>query len=112
MSDCIFCKIRAGEIPAEIVYEDDHVIAFKDINPQAPVHALVIPREHIVTMHEINDETLSGKIFNAVAKTAEKLGVTEKGYRVVVNNGSDGGQEVGHLHVHILAGRPMTWPPG
>ena len=113
MSDCLFCKIAAGEIPSTKVYEDDYVYAFLDIAPQAPFHAVIIPKEHIGSADEINGENsiLIAKIFEAVAKIAkqEKL---ENGYRVVNNCGEDGGQTVHHIHFHLLARRKLAWPPG
>ena len=113
MDDCIFCKIIKGEIPSTKVFENDKVLAFKDIAPQAPFHAVIIPKEHITSAAEINEENcdIVGEIFKAVAVIAkqEKL---EKGFRVVNNCGEDGGQTVGHLHFHMLAGRLLAWPPG
>ncbi len=109
MEDCIFCKIIRREIPSDIVYEDEEIIAFKDINPAAPIHILVIPKKHIVSLVEINkeDEALIGRIYAVINKIAEGQGVKEKGYRVIVNCGKDGGQEVGHLHFHLLAGKKL-----
>ena len=109
MEDCIFCKIIKREIPADIVYEDEEIIAFKDINPAAPVHILVIPKKHIPSLVELQkeDELLIGKIYTVINKVAEAHGVKEKGYRVIVNCGEDGGQEVGHLHFHLLAGKKL-----
>lgn len=106
MEDCIFCKIVNKQIPSDIVYEDDEIIAFKDINPAAPIHILVIPKKHIPSLVEIKkeDEALIGKIYSVINKIAEDQGVIKKGYRVIVNCGEDGGQEVGHLHFHLLAG--------
>ena len=111
--DCIFCKIANGEIPSQIVYEDDKIIAFKDLAPQAPVHFLVIPKEHIKCADEINSENSSiiAHIFTKIPLIAKELGV-ENGYRIVNNCGSDGGQTVGHLHFHVLGGRLLAWPPG
>ena len=109
MEDCIFCKIIKKEIPASIVYEDDQIIAFKDIQPAAPIHILVIPKKHIASLVELNeeDELLIGKIYTVINKVAEAQSVKEKGYRVIVNCGKDGGQEVGHLHFHLLAGKKL-----
>ena len=109
MEDCIFCKIIKREIPASIVYEDEEIIAFKDIQPAAPIHILVIPKKHIASLAELNenDELLIGKIYTVINKVAEAQGVKEKGYRVIVNCGKDGGQEVGHLHFHLLAGKKL-----
>lgn len=107
MEDCIFCKIINREIPSDIVYEDDEIIAFKDINPAAPIHILVIPKKHIPSLVELEkeDEILVGKIYSVINKIAEEQGVKESGYRVIVNCGKDAGQEVAHLHFHLLAGR-------
>ncbi len=109
MEDCIFCKIIKREIPANIVYEDNEIIAFKDIQPAAPIHILVIPKKHIPSLVELTkeDEVIVGKIYTIINKIAEEQGVKEKGYRVIVNCGKDGGQEVGHLHFHLLAGKPL-----
>lgn len=109
MEDCIFCKIIKGEIPSTKVYEDEKILAFKDINPAAPIHILVIPKKHIKSLVELEkeDEILIGKIYTVINKIAEEQGVKEKGYRVIVNCGKDGGQEVGHLHFHLLAGKPL-----
>ena len=113
MSDCLFCKIVAGDIPSTKIYEDEYVYAFADIDPQAPFHAIVIPKEHIASADEItaDNSMLIAKVFEAVAKIAvqEKL---DKGYRVVNNCGEDGGQTVGHIHFHLLARRNLAWPPG
>ena len=111
--DCLFCKIAAGEIPSTKIYEDEWVYAFADIDPQAPFHAIVIPREHIASAAEITAENsgLIAKVFEAVAKIAEQENL-EKGFRVVNNCGSDGGQTVGHIHFHLLARRNLQWPPG
>ena len=114
MSDCLFCKIINGDIPCDKLYEDDKVLAFNDIDPQAPVHFLVIPKEHIKSAAEITAENSSiiSHIFEVVAKIAAEKGISEKGFRVVNNCGEDGGQTVGHLHFHVLAGRNIGWPPG
>jgi histidine triad (HIT) family protein len=114
MSDCIFCKIRDGEIPAEVVYSDDVCLAFKDIHPAAPAHAVIIPKAHIATLNDIgNDEAPAlGDLMAAVGRVAEKLGVAESGYRLVANCNADAGQEVFHIHFHLLGGRTMGWPPG
>jgi histidine triad (HIT) family protein len=107
--NCIFCKIIRGEIPSSKVYEDEEILAFKDINPAAPIHILVIPKKHIVSLAnmEDGDEIIVGKIYKVINDIAEKQGVKEKGYRVIVNCGEDGGQEVGHLHFHLLAGTKL-----
>ena len=113
MADTIFSKIVAGEIPADIVYEDDQWLAFKDIQPQAPVHILVIPRKPIekVGDAEADDQELLGHLLLAASRVAKEQGVGDA-FRLVINNGADAGQSVFHLHLHILAGRPLTWPPG
>ena len=112
--DCIFCKIARGEMPAKIVLENEDVIAFHDINPQAPVHVLVIPRKHIARVSDMtaDDVPLLGKIIFAGKQVAEKLGIAEDGFRLVFNNGRNGGQHVYHIHLHVLGGRAMLWPPG
>ena len=109
MEDCIFCKIIKGEIPSDKVYEDDEILAFKDIQPAAPIHILVIPKKHITNLMEISetDSELMGKIVVAMQKVAKQLGVDEKGFRIISNCGPDSGQEVMHLHFHLLAGRTM-----
>lgn len=113
MDDCLFCKIIAGEIPSTKVYEDDFVYAFLDIEPQAPFHAVVVPKKHISNTTQINSENsiYIAKIFEAIAKIAESENL-QKGFRVVNNCGEDGGQTVGHLHFHLLARRFLQWPPG
>jgi histidine triad (HIT) family protein len=110
---CLFCKIVDGSIPSTAVYQDDQCYAFADIHPQAPVHVLITPREHIVSLADTNpdDRALLGHLLWAAAEIARAKGLS-KGYRVVVNTGPDGGQTVDHLHVHLLGGRPLTWPPG
>jgi histidine triad (HIT) family protein len=110
---CIFCKVIDGSIPSKAVYEDELCYAFADLHPQAPVHVLVAPREHIASLDETDqaDAALLGHLLWAVTEVAREKGLA-KGYRVVVNTGSDGGQTVDHLHVHLLGGRPFTWPPG
>jgi histidine triad (HIT) family protein len=114
MEDCLFCKIAAGQIPATIVYEDGQVVVFEDINPQAPVHLLVIPRQHISSLAEVQDDNASllGHIQCVIAHLARQQGFAAPGFRVVNNCNADGGQEVGHIHYHVLAGRKMEWPPG
>ena len=113
MADCLFCKIIAGEIPSNKVYEDDEILAFYDIEPQAPVHFLVVPKIHISGPDAVNEENMGvvGKIYATIAKLAKELKL-EKGYRVIANCGMEGGQTVGHLHFHVLAGRMLAWPPG
>ena len=112
--DCLFCKIIAGDIPSNKVYEDDKVYAFRDIEPQAPVHILIIPKEHIASANELTEENASvvGHIFAVAAKIAKEEGIAEGGYRIVNNCGEDGGQTVNHLHFHMLGGRSLAWPPG
>ena len=112
--DCIFCKIIKGEIPSDKVYESDNVLAFKDINPMAPVHVLIIPKEHIASLNEINAENanLIAEVYAAAAEIAKQLGVAESGYRVVTNCGQAAGQTVNHIHFHLLGGRDLAWPPG
>lgn len=112
--DCLFCKIIAGDIPSTKVYEDDKVYAFRDIEPQAPVHILIIPKEHIASANELTEENASivGHIFAVAAKIAKEEGIADGGYRIVNNCGQDGGQTVGHLHFHMLGGRSLQWPPG
>ena len=114
MEDCLFCKIVAGEIPSNKLYEDDTLLAFYDIDPQAPVHFLVIPKQHISSAAALTEDNaaLLGHIYAVSAEQCRKLGVDEKGYRVVTNVGEDGGQSVKHLHFHVLAGRSLAWPPG
>ena len=111
--DCIFCKIINGDIPAKLIFEDDDVLAFHDVNPQAPAHILVIPRKHISGPDALGDEgiVLAGKLVKTGTELASQLGLTD-GYRMVMNNGEKAGQTVFHLHLHILGGRSMTWPPG
>ena len=111
-ADCLFCRIVRGEIPAKLVAETEDCIAFRDINPQAPVHILVIPRRHIASLDAMTDAAILGKAGALLAEIARTEGVAATGYRMVINNGSDGGQTVGHLHLHLLGGRRMTWPPG
>ena len=114
MEDCIFCKIIKGEIPSSKVYEDDKVLAFNDISPEAPVHFLVIPKEHIQSVNEINEENadIISHIYKVINKLVVDLNVSEAGYRIVTNCGKDGGQTVNHMHFHVLAGRNLKWPPG
>lgn len=114
MSDCIFCKIANGEIPSQFVYEDELCVAFRDIDPQAPFHVLIIPKEHIVSALEIDETNSSivGHIFTVAAKIAREEGIDKTGFRLVNNCGEDGGQTVGHMHFHMLAKRNLQWPPG
>jgi len=114
MNDCLFCKIVARTIPAVLVYDDDLVVAFDDINPQAPTHTLIIPRKHFTSIAELqeSDVTLLGRLLLAGNKIARQKGIANAGYRFVVNTGAHGGQSVFHLHLHVLGGRHMGWPPG
>jgi histidine triad (HIT) family protein len=114
MSDCLFCKIREGAIPAAITYRDDEVLAFRDVRPQAPLHELVIPTRHIASLATAapEDAALLGKLMLVAAGRAKELGHEAGGFRVVMNAGPDAGQTVFHVHLHVLAGRPLTWPPG
>jgi histidine triad (HIT) family protein len=114
MSDCLFCKIVAGEIPAKIVHQDDQLIAFSDINPQAPLHVLIVPRRHIATLNDLapGDDAVVGAMFRAAAALAKEHGHADRGYRTVFNTNRDAGQTVFHIHLHLLAGRPLAWPPG
>ena len=114
MADCLFCKIAAGDIPSNKLFEDDQLLAFYDIDPQAPVHFLVIPKKHIDSAAVLteDDAALLGHIYAVIAQLAAQLGIAETGYRVVTNVGADGGQSVKHLHFHVLAGRSLAWPPG
>jgi histidine triad (HIT) family protein len=112
--DCLFCKIIAGEIPADIIYESDTAVAFRDINPQAPTHVLVIPRQHIATINDIepDDAAIVGGLFTAAKDIAAAEGIAEDGYRTVMNCNEGAGQSVFHIHLHVLGGRPFGWPPG
>lgn len=117
MSDqahCIFCRIGRGELGTPMLYQDAEVVAFADLNPQAPVHVLVIPRRHLSSLAAsgADDDALLGRVLAVVRDVAAQLGVDASGYRTVINTGRDGGQSVGHLHAHLLAGRPLGWPPG
>lgn len=111
--DCLFCKIIHREIPADIIYEDDQVVAFNDINPQAPHHSLIIPKRHIATLNDItpDDHNLLGSLFSAAATIAKQQGFAEQGYRTVFNCNEQGGQTVYHIHLHLLGGKPLGWPP-
>ena len=114
MSDCLFCKMVSGEIQPDVVHETDEVLAFRDINPQAPTHILIIPKRHISTINELEpgDATLIGNIYLAAKEIAAQEGIAESGYRTLFNCNKDGGQDVYHIHLHLLGGRRMTWPPG
>jgi histidine triad (HIT) family protein len=109
---CLFCRIVAHEVPAQLVLEEADLIAFKDINPQAPLHALVVPKQHLRSLAEADDPGLAGRLVLTAARLAEEAGYGDSGFRVVVNAGRDAGQSVDHLHVHVLAGRSLAWPPG
>ncbi|MFO8173988.1 MAG: histidine triad nucleotide-binding protein [Gemmatimonadota bacterium] len=113
-NDCLFCRIASGEISADLILETSDVLAFRDINPQAPTHILIIPREHISSVSEMEEDQapILGKLFLAARNLARKEGIQEGGYRMVVNAGSDAGQSVFHVHMHLLGGREMKWPPG
>ncbi len=114
MMDCLFCKIAAGEIPSDKVYENENIYAFNDISPAAPCHVLIIPKEHIASANDITDENAGviSEIFKIAKKIAMEKGIAEKGYRIVNNCGEDGGQSVKHLHFHLIGGRSLAWPPG
>lgn len=114
MSQCIFCQIISRQHPATILHEDEHTLAFEDIHPQAPTHILVIPKKHISRPFDIEkqDEAVVGRLFRTAAKMAADRGLAERGYRLVMNNGTEAGQTVFHIHLHVLGGRRMTWPPG
>jgi histidine triad (HIT) family protein len=113
-SSCLFCRIAEGEIPADLVRSDPDVLAFRDIHPKAPTHILIIPRKHIasVTELEVDDAEVIGKLFLTAKELAREEGISDAGYRMVINAGADGGQTVFHVHLHLLGGRPMGWPPG
>ena len=112
--DCIFCKIAAGELGTEFLYESDEIVAFRDLNPKAPSHILIIPKEHIEKVSDLEEkhESLAGKMLLAAKQIADQENLTEEGYRLVFNNGKNGGQEVMHIHLHLLGGRKLNWPPG
>lgn len=114
MTDCLFCKIVSGDIPAGKVYENDSVVAFQDLNPKAPLHVLVIPKKHIATINELahEDAALIGEMYLAAKQIAADNGLSERGYRTVMNCNEDAGQTVFHIHLHVLGGRTMSWPPG
>ncbi len=112
--DCLFCKIVAGQIPAQKIYEDEQALAFHDITPQAPIHVLIIPKEHLDSLNDAgkSDAALLGHLLWLAPKIANQLGIAENGFRTCINTGADGGQSVAHLHVHVLGGRHLAWPPG
>ena len=113
-SDCLFCRILEGEIPADVIYESDSALAFRDINPQAPTHVLIIPRRHITTINDLSagDQELVGSLFIAAKEVARQEGLAEDGYRTVMNCGEGAGQSIFHIHLHLLGGRFLNWPPG
>jgi len=114
MPDCLFCRVISGEIKGSIVYQDDDLVAIKDINPQAPLHVLIMPRQHIATINDLTpaNDALVGSMFRVAAALAQEHGYAERGYRTVFNCNNEAGQSVFHIHLHLLAGRPMAWPPG
>lgn len=114
MDDCLFCRIAGGSIPARIVFEDEDVVAFADVSPKAPVHVLVIPRRHITSVAALaaEDDALAGKVLRTAGEVARRHHLEDGGFRVVSNHGPDAGQSVDHLHIHLLGGRSLTWPPG
>jgi len=112
MNDCLFCRIVRGEIPTATVAETDDCLAFRDISPQSPVHVLVIPKTHYGSLNDVRDGAVVGAMAMLAQRVAKELGVAESGYRTVMNTGKDGGQTVGHLHMHVLGGRRHSWPPG
>ncbi|HKQ53243.1 MAG TPA: histidine triad nucleotide-binding protein [Pyrinomonadaceae bacterium] len=112
--DCLFCRIVAGEIPADFIHQDERAVAFRDLNPQAPVHVLVIPRDHLESLDEatLKDEALLGHLLRVAARVANEQGLSEGGYRTIINTGAGAGQSVFHLHLHVIGGRALSWPPG
>lgn len=114
MSDCLFCGIVEGKIKANVVYQNERVVAFRDISPKAPVHILIIPRKHVISVLDVaaSDHALIGEIFQVAGRLAREQGIADSGFRVVVNSGPDAGQSVFHLHYHLIGGRQMAWPPG
>jgi histidine triad (HIT) family protein len=112
MGHCIFCKIASGQIPSTIVHDEGGIVAFRDLNPQAPTHVLIVPSEHIGSLNETEDALLLGRLMLAARTIAEREGIAQDGYRIVNNCGASGGQTVAHFHLHLLGGRPMSWPPG
>ena len=111
-SDCLFCRILCREIPATVVREDEHSLAFRDIDPKAPTHVLVIPKTHVASLNEATDAAMLGRLLLVAAEIAQSEGIGTSGYRTVINTGAEAGQTVHHVHVHLLGGRPMKWPPG
>lgn len=109
---CIFCRIAHGEVPAQMVVNNKEIMAFRDVNPQAPVHILVVPKKHVSSLDDVSDSDLLGRMLSMAAALARQEKIARSGYRTVINTGKDGGQSVDHLHIHLLGGRAMTWPPG
>jgi len=114
MADCLFCRIIAGTIPATLVHQDEHLVAFRDINPQAPMHVLIVPRRHVASLNELteSDDQIVGEMVRRAAAIARSNGFADRGYRTVFNCNAEAGQTVFHIHLHVLGGRPLTWPPG
>jgi histidine triad (HIT) family protein len=112
MTNCLFCKMAAGDIKSDVVYENDQILAFRDINPQAPVHILIIPKRHITTLNDLDDAQLGGQLLLTAIELAKQEGMADDGYRTAFNCNKNGGQAVYHLHLHLLGGRQMGWPPG
>jgi histidine triad (HIT) family protein len=114
MADCLFCKVVAGQVPATLVFQNDRVVAFKDITPRAPTHVLIVPRRHIATLNDLSpeDDALVGEMVRAAAAIAKEQGLSERGYRTVFNCNAEAGQTVFHIHLHLLGGRSLRWPPG
>ncbi|MEA2621677.1 MAG: histidine triad family protein [Chloroflexota bacterium] len=113
-TDCLFCRIVAGEVPARFVHQDEQIVAFHDVNPRAPTHVLLLPRQHISSAADLTeaDASMLGRLFDVGARIAREAGIADDGYRIVTNVGRDGGQTIDHLHFHLMGGRPFTWPPG
>jgi histidine triad (HIT) family protein len=114
VADCLFCRIVAGTIPATLVHQDEHLVAFRDINPQAPMHVLIVPRRHVASLNELteSDDQIVGEMVRRAAAIARSNGFADRGYRTVFNCNAEAGQTVFHIHLHVLGGRPLTWPPG
>jgi histidine triad (HIT) family protein len=109
---CLFCRIARGELPAKMIVNNKEIMAFRDISPQAPTHVLIVPKKHVASLDDVNDSDLLGRMMILAAALARQEGIAKTGYRTVINTGKDGGQSVDHLHIHLLGGRQMTWPPG
>jgi histidine triad (HIT) family protein len=112
MTDCLFCKMASGALKPDVVFEDERLLAFRDIHPQAPFHVLIIPKRHIANLNELDDEALGGYMLRTAAQLSAQAGYAESGFRTVFNTNADAGQSVFHLHLHVLAGRALSWPPG